>query len=269
MSLKEMLTVETITQTHDRELLQASLKELRSQPEFVDSRFEFGKFGSAIARKFREMAPGSTRLFGLGTQNHFMALRLQVKDAQHGSSRKLEYVATVYDPNATATHARTVHSDTPAGFADRSLQHWTGEKMMDAYLTDRYWHTGNNEICQMYPWPPLTKEQVIASCLATAGPQHPLAGARVEVDSANHDLLQACWAGNLKALPGGGPDRLLCVSDGHMPIGALAGYRIDQYESSVPYLLLQQGFDGRHTVYLVPANQLRGSTDPSMARSSQ
>lgn len=268
MSLSGLLDKPSIVQAVDQEKVETSLEALRAQKFLFETGFQFHQFGHAIAGEFRQMTIGGFRLFGLGVQTHFMALRLQVKEAQHGTSTSLEYIATIYDPNATATHSRTVRGS-PAEFESLSLQHWTGKTGGENYLTGYY---GLDSHCQIYPWPPLTTEAALSRAVAEAGPQHALVGKHVELISAEEPLLRACWDAGLRALPGGGPRHLLCVAASHGgSIGPLQGFRL--YGANLPRMLpsplAQAAFDVSDEVYFVPAEKLRESTNPKRARSSE
>jgi uncharacterized protein len=105
------------------------LKAHAKETYLIDNR-DFGQF---LAQQFEEMERKgeSTKLMLMTSTNHAMALslRIKVKDG------KKVYVARLFDPNKTLTHARSASSSRQA-FALQHLQEYLGRKNLNEYYPE-------------------------------------------------------------------------------------------------------------------------------------
>lgn len=85
--------------------------------------FHIDRFGELLRAQLGPMQQGDARRFAILSTDHLMALELQRKAAAAVTGRSTEWVVTVYDPNATGTHARLVLHEL-AGLEDRRLAHF-------------------------------------------------------------------------------------------------------------------------------------------------
>lgn len=260
LSMRALMSIEGIRGSVHEDLIESSLKSLKAQENWAPAHFEMDGLGDMIASRLGAMQPGETQLFGIRTHTHALGLRLQVKPAMHGTHPTNEFVATLYDPNSTATHVRAVTGN-PASFGGQALSAWTGEGLAERYCGSQHGPLGRNTLCHLHQWPPADKAVAMSRAVAAAGPQHALVGKRVEINTDDEALLRGFWDENLRALPGGGPDKLICVTRSNgRSVHGLEDFRVSGSAPprEVPGILMQAAFS-EGGVYLIPAELLRMS----------